>query len=158
MSGRLSRLRGQQKEQYLAEAKKFFKVWRKLTIDWAKEFPDELKGKEELDTVGDLMKLDVGKIYRKIENCDRDRRLYGFIPLLMATASYGQIGALNAETFCERVLRGEGHVLSEGNTLLLDDELEMLVILRMNRTFMEFMRKHYNHLTKDHFGITVVDP
>ena len=53
MSGRLSRLRGQQKEQYLAEAKKFFKVWRKLTIDWAKEFPDELKGKEELKNIHD---------------------------------------------------------------------------------------------------------
>ena len=46
---------GQQKEQYLAEAKKFFKIWRKLTIDWAKEFPDELKGKEELDTVGESL-------------------------------------------------------------------------------------------------------
>ena len=47
-------------------------------------------------------------------------------------------------------------MLTEGNTLLGDEELEMLVILRMNRKFMEFMRKHYNHLTKDHFGYTVV--
>ena len=38
-----------------------------------------------------------------------------------------------------------------------DDELEMLVILRMNRDFMQFMRKHFNHLTKDHFGKTTVD-
>ena len=34
----------------------------------------------------------------------------------------------------------------------------MLVILRMNRDFMQFMRTHYNHLTKDHFGKTVIDP
>ena len=34
----------------------------------------------------------------------------------------------------------------------------MLVVIRMNRKFMEYMRKHYNHLTKDHFGKTVVSP
>ena len=84
-------------------------------------------------------------------------RLYGYIPL-MASCSNGQIGALNAESFCERVLRCAGHVLTEGNTLLSDEELEMLVILRMNRDFMEFMRAHYNHLTNDHFGHTVVSP
>ena len=38
----------------------------------------------------------------------------------------------------------------------------MLVILRMNRNFMEFMREHYQDLTKSltrqHFGLSVVDP
>ena len=34
-------------------------------------------------------------IYRKIMATDPDRRLYGFIPL-MASCSYGEIGALNA--------------------------------------------------------------
>jgi hypothetical protein len=76
---------------------------------------------------------------------------------LMATASFGQIGALNAESFCERVLRCAGHVLTEGNTLLSDEELEMLVILRMNRNFMQFMREHYNELTNDHFQRTIVN-
>ena len=50
------------------------------------------------------------------------------------------------------------NVLTEGNSVLSDDELEMLVILRMNRAFMVFMRTHYNHLTRDHFGHTVVNP
>ena len=48
-------------------------------------------------------------------------RGYMYIPL-MATASHGQIGAPNAESFCERTLRGRlasGHVLKEGNTLLV---------------------------------------
>ena len=78
---------------------------------------------------------------------------------LMATASYGQIGALNAESYCERVLSCANDVLTKGmNTVLKDEELELLVILRMNRDFMKFMRKHYKHLTKDHFGRTVIDP
>ena len=33
----------------------------------------------------------------------------------------------------------------------------MLVVLRMNRSFMQFMREHYNELTTDHFQRTVVD-
>ena len=75
----------------------------------------------------------------------------------MAACSFAQLGALNAESFCERVLSCANDVLTEGNTLLGDEELEMLVILRMNRKFMEFMREHYNHLTEDHFKRTVID-
>ena len=78
-----------------------------------------------------------------------------------ARGRMSQIGALNAESFCERTLRTAGHVMSEGNTLLDDAELEMLTILRMNREFMEFMRLHYADLTRSladqHFGKTVVD-
>ena len=69
---------------------------------------------------------------------------------------------MNAESFCERVLRTAGHVMTDGNTLLSDEVLEMLTILRMNRKFMEFMREHYQDLTKSlarqHFACTVVDP
>ena len=38
-----------------------------------------------------------------------------------------------------------------------DEELEILVILSMNRKFILFMREHYNYLTTDHFGRTIVD-
>ena len=58
------------------------------------------------------------------------------------------LGALNAESFCERVLRCAGHVLTEGNNLLGDEELEMLVVLRMNRNFMQFMRDRYGSVVK----------
>ena len=54
------------------------------------------------------------------------------------------------------LLRCAGHVLTEGNSVLNDDKLTMLVILRMNRKFMEFMRKHYNHLTTNYFGKTII--
>ena len=124
----------------------------KLAPDWAAEFP-ELKGKDQLDVLTDLMPLDVGKWYAKVEETDKGRKLYGLIPL-MASCSYGQIGALS---FNERVLRCAGHVLTEGNTLLDDAELEMLVVLRMNRDFIEFMREHYGHLLKEQFGLVWQD-
>ena len=56
-------------------------------------------------------------LYRKIADTDKERRLYGLIPL-MASSSYGQLGALNAESFCERVLSCANNVLTDGNTLL----------------------------------------
>ena len=59
-------------------------------------------------------------------------------------------------SFCERVLSCANDVLTEGNTLLGDEELEMLIILRMNREFMVFMREHYSHLVKEPFGRTIV--
>lgn len=72
-----------------------------------------------------------------------------------------QIGALNAESFCERALSCANNVMTEGNTLLDDEELEMLVVLRMNRRFMKFMRAHYPdlaaNLAEQHFGFTTVD-
>ena len=74
------------------------------------------------------MPLDVGPLYRKITETDKERRVYGLIPL-MASCSFGQIGALNAESFCERVLSCAGDVLTKGNTLLSDEELEGLRLM-----------------------------
>ena len=52
----------------------------------------------------------------------------------MASSSGGQIGALCAESFCERILSEVYDVCHEGNTLLDTEEINMLV-LRMNRGF-----------------------
>ena len=68
----------------------------------------------------------------------------------------GQLGALSAESYCERILSCANNVLTKGNTLLSHDELEMIVVLRMNRAFMQFMRAHYAAEAKQVFGQTVV--
>ena len=64
---------------------------------------------------------------------------------------------MNAEFFCERALTHANLVMTEGNTLLSDAELKMLVVLRMNRDYMEFMRKNYASLPMKQFLMTVVD-
>ncbi len=76
----------------------------------------------------------------------------------MASCSKGQIGALNAERYAERVNSMGKLVLTDGNSLLGDEETEMLVVLCMNRDFMCFMREHYGeHIVKmQPFGMTVV--
>eukprot|EP00978_Attheya_sp_CCMP212_P015111 scaffold38867_cov74-Attheya_sp.AAC.1 len=65
---------------------------------------------------------------------------------------------LNAESYAERVNSMGKLVLTEGNSLLKDDETEMLVALRMNRDFMCFMCEHYGeHILKmQPFCMTVV--
>ena len=75
---------------------------------------------------------------------------------MMACNSTGQLGALSAESYCERVLSCANNVVTTGNTLLSDDEVEMLVLLRMNREFIEFMRENYGAEAKQQFGQTVV--
>ena len=106
------------------------------------------------------MSLPIGDLYKKIISSDEDNLLYGHIPRMAKSSPY-QIGALNAESYCERVLRCAGHVLTEGNTLLSDSKVEKLVILRMNRDFMVHMRKHYRHLIKNtltrQFGMSIVE-
>ena len=74
----------------------------------------------------------------------------------MAACSAGQIGALNSESFCERVLSAGNLVVNEGNTLLNPEEVEMLAVLRINRTFMEYMRTHYSKEAKQQFMMTAV--
>jgi len=49
-------------------------------------------------------------------------------------------------------------VVADGNTLLLDEEDTMLVILCMNVHFMEFMREHYAHVVANQpWKMTIVE-
>ena len=73
----------------------------------------------------------------------------------MATCSKGSIGSLLGSTFCERISSCANQVLTLGNTFLGDGEMEKLVICRMNRNFMIFMRKKYPQVADEQveFGI-----
>ena len=51
----------------------------------------------------------------------------------MASSSGGQIGALCAEGFCERMRSEANDVCHEGNTRLDTTTINMLVMLHMNR-------------------------
>ena len=101
----------------------------------------------------ELMSLDVGSIYVKLQ---KDKK-YGLFPL-MAGCSIGQIGALNAESFCERLISVGNLIQTKGNTAMYDDMIKMLVILRMNKGFMEFMSPHYSQQIVDHFDTAFVPP
>lgn len=140
-----------------AEFKSAFKAWKKLKVDWRSYFPEANLPSDvpHFDLVKHLMPLSMGSLYKKLMKTDPLRLAYGWLPR-MALCSRGQIGTLLAESFCERILSQANLVMVDGNTLLSDEELEMVVVLRMNRNFMRYMRQNYNHLSKQDFAQTVI--
>ena len=86
---------------------------------------------------------------------DVDRKLYGYLPK-MATTSQGSIGALPASSFSERVNSVGNQIL--GSTLLGPDEINKVVVLRMNRAFMKYMRQSHPKASEQHFNITLLEP
>ena len=57
-----------------------------------------------------------------------------------------------AASFCERVDSCENDVCTEGNSLLAPEEIDKLVVLRMKRDSMEFVRHHYPDVVKCSFS------
>jgi len=144
------------KAKAASDFKRCFRNWVKYRVPWGRLFPDLTS----FDLIEDLMQLDVGIVYLDIQKTeDHDRSKFGFIPLL-ASCSDGEIGALNAESFAERIISAVNLVMTDGRTLLDDATLDKLVVLRMNRDFMIFMRKHYFKEIKAQqpFNMTVVRP
>jgi hypothetical protein len=76
----------------------------------------------------------------------------------MASSLGGQIGALCAESFCERILSEANDVCHDGNTLLDTEEINMVVVLHMNREFIQHMREKYPgpKLSGQNFNQTLV--
>jgi len=67
----------------------------------------------------------------------------------------GQTGALYAGSFCERILSEANDVCHDGNTLLDTEEINMLVVLRMNREFIQHMREIYSKLRGQNFQLKI---
>jgi len=74
----------------------------------------------------------------------------------MATCSKGSIGSLLASSFCERINSCANQVLTLGNTLLSDGEMEKIVMCRTNQDSMVFMRKNYPQVADEQFGFGIL--
>jgi len=64
---------------------------------------------------------------------------FGYFPMMTVAT----LGVLNAESFCECVLSCVKMVVSDLHVSPKAEEIHMLVMLRMNREFMEYMRTSY---------------
>ena len=85
----------------------------------------------------------------------RGKRAYGWLPL-MASSSGGEIVALCAESFCERILSEANDVCHKGNTLLDTEEITMLGLLRINGQFIQYMCEICPKLSSQNFNGTLV--
>ena len=147
------------------EFESVFKNYRKLgeSIDWAAlsvTLDLGLKAPKNGVKHGimELWYVNMGKVVKYLcVDPDMDRKLYGYLPK-MATTSQGSIGALPASSFPERVNSVGNQVLTKGNSLLGPDEINKVVVLRMNRAFMKYMRQSHPEASQQHFNMTVLKP
>ena len=120
------------------EFDKVYHNWKHLTPNWLELFPEELKGKDVSDSEV-LMPMQLGVVLKNIMDQPNYTLLYGYLPLLSETL----LGSMLASSYVERVNSQAKLVMTTGRTLLAADELENVVMLRMNREFMLHMKEKY---------------
>ena len=104
-----------------------------------------------------LIWLPIGKLYHKLADQPplngQQQPLYGH----MVHLAKNHIGQDQAESVCERVLSVANQVMTDGNTLLDDQELRQIVVLRMNREFMFKYRELYRDEIMERLKMIVKD-
>ena len=117
--------------------------WQQYVNFVPSEEEEERYDFEPADAMIKLLYMDMGPVYLQLET----EVNLGWLPR-MASCSRGQLGALMAESFCERILSCAKQVLHAERLSLKPEEYEKIVILRMNRAFMEYMRKNHAKYAK----------
>jgi hypothetical protein len=75
---------------------------------------------------------------------------FEYLPMMVVTT----LGSLNSSSFCQFVLSCVKLVVSDFHITLKANEIRMLVILRMNHEFMEYMRGSYPDTSLSEFKET----
>ena len=112
---------------------------------WQLFYPEELQAlgvDDQPDLIDDLLGLDMAVVMKQMSEMDSARRRFGW--LLQMWECYG--AGNPASSFCERMISVANDVMTDGRTVLDDDLLEAVAILRMNRKFIEMMKNTHGHL------------
>ena len=100
--------------------------------------PDILPKDGTLDIVDDLLRLDFEPICKVVVKIGEERNLC-LLPLMMCCSKY-QLGALNSQSFAERINSAANRVVTEDTIRINSTLVDILVKLRMNKRFMDFIR------------------
>jgi len=99
----------------------------------------------QYDFMADLLHTNMFKVYSDMLWSDslRIQKIksgkFGYLPIMSVTT----LGDLNTESFCECVLSCLKLVVSDFHVCLKAEEIRILVMIRMNHEFMEYMRVTY---------------
>ena len=132
------------RQKDVADAKKEFKTviktWAKLTIPWKELYPS--MDNSQNDLFGDLMKVNMKPLMDWIvkRNSDMNGSL-GYLPA-MCRNSVCQLGALNSQSFVERMNSAANLIATKRISNLADELIDKLVVIRMNQNFV--MHCHQN--------------
>ena len=100
------------------------------------------------DLMGDLLEADILILFRQVLREEESlvkvggQAQFGYLSRM----TLSNIGAMNVESFCERILSCASLVVTDLHTSLDHDEVRMLTMLRMNKSLMEYMCKEYDNL------------
>ena len=123
------------------EFAKVIREWMRYSkeIKWTTLY-DELPKDKDLDMVDDLMQLDLKPLMDHLQAVNKSRKnCFGYLPL-MASSSKCQLGALNAQSFSERINSAANLIVTKDKMQLDPVLVDKLVTLRMNQGFMKFVR------------------
>jgi len=94
----------------------------------------------EPDPFQELIHIDMNVLMNTIERYNKENNnTFGYLPM-MCHLSPCQLGALNAQSFVERMNSCAKLIVGEKRTNLKHELIDKLVILRMNHKFMIYCR------------------
>ena len=128
------------------EATKICKRWEKYVVEYANDdfycalYPeDNFPSTGSLDNVEHLLQLDVKPIYDRINEVNnKNKECFGLLPFMMGCSKF-QLGALNSQSFSERINSAANIVVTEGTMKINPIFVDKLVTVRMNERFMKFV-------------------
>ena len=108
-------------------------------MGWDKEFPKKnISNGQSINVMDYLKGYDMGKLLNHVVRQDPDMKKYGLF-LKIATTSNESIRAILASSFCKRINYVANQVLNKGNSIISDEDINMLDILIMKKEFMIFV-------------------
>lgn len=102
----------------------------------------ELSGNDaHYKAIDDLLKLEIKPLMNKINEVNKTcKNCFGYLPLMMG-ASKCQLGAVNSESYSERINSAANQVVTKNVVSTDPDFVDKLVTLRMNEKFMAHVQK-----------------
>ena len=74
----------------------------------------------------------------------------------MEYVSKFQIGFINVKSYNKRMISVENDMVTECNTILSENEIEMISVLHINYEFIDFMQSEYGNFSRQMFNVTIV--
>ena len=137
------------------EYQKVIKEWVKYRVPWRELYKEiNIANDKTPDPFDDLMNLPSQPLLEHLQQNNKNlNNIFGFLPL-MCKASPCQLGALNAQSFAERMISIGNLIITKKRTQLDDIVIKQLVVLQMNRKFMEFARENRKVLLSHVKGVS----
>ena len=120
-------------------SKEFYTVmsnWTQWEPNWKKLYPKMKFNSNDIDTFHDLKDINMKVLLKEAHTLNEQNNCFGYL-LNMCNSSKFQLGALVSQSFAERMNSAGKQIVRDNRNSLSDDLIEKLVVLRMNKRFID---------------------